>query len=656
MVRGVSTNILGGRYRITEKIGTGGMADVYKAIDETLGRTVAVKVMHSKYASDESFTQRFRQEAQAAANLQSPNIVNIYDWGAEGEFYYIVMEYVRGTDLKTIIKQKGALTSKQVAEIGAQVCNALSVAHGYDIIHRDIKPHNIMVTPDGMVKVMDFGIARAGNTTMTQTGSVLGTAHYVSPEQAQGRALTNASDLYSLGVVLYEAATGHLPFNGDTPVAVALKQVNEQPQRPSLYAKDIDPRLEDIIGRSMSKDPRKRYATAEEMRKDLLRIVEGASPLDATVVLPAAVGVVGADDMTTVLPGPDGTGTTVMPSVGGQPIGYTDADYVHLETKGTSEKARKRRMWRIIGSILALLLVGALLAYGISLFDPTIGGVEVPDVTGKTVTEATGILIEAGLEVGTIEEKYDPVVEKGLIISQDPAGGDRVVKALPEDAEEGAEEVYPPVNLVVSKGVEMGEVPDIVGMTEGEAREALKKAGFEADPQPAQNSSTVPAGKVISQDPKAGTELEKGKKVSFIPSRGAEIVPVPNVVGSDTATAEGTLATAGFFMEVAEEHSDTVAEGLIISQNPAAGIKTEKGSTVTVVRSLGKKIVPVSVPNVIGVRADTAQTLLQNAGLTSTLIYKKTNNTGNVVGQDPAGGTSVNPGTAITLTIDADAP
>ncbi|MCL2819134.1 MAG: protein kinase, partial [Actinomycetia bacterium] len=284
----MGTNILGGRYRITEKIGTGGMADVYKAIDETLGRAVAVKVMHSKYASDPSFTQRFRQEAQAAANLQSPNIVNIYDWGQEGDYYYIVMEYVRGTDLKTIIKQKGSLTSKQVAEIGAQVCSALSVAHGYDIIHRDIKPHNIMVTPDGMVKVMDFGIARAGNTTMTQTGSVLGTAHYVSPEQAQGRALTSASDLYSLGVVLYEAVTGRVPFDADTPVAVALKQVNEQPQRPSRFAKDIDPRLEEIIGRAMAKDPRQRYSTAEEMRKDLLRIVDVSSAMDATTILSGA--------------------------------------------------------------------------------------------------------------------------------------------------------------------------------------------------------------------------------------------------------------------------------------------------------------------------------------------------------------------------------
>ena len=206
----VNEMIFGRRYRATEKIGAGGMAEVYKAVDETLGRTVAVKVLHPRYASDPNFATRFRREAQAAAQLQSPNIVNMYDWGQDGDTYYIVMELVRGTDLKAIITENGPLESKRVAEIGAQVCSALSVAHGYDVIHRDIKPHNLMVAPDGSVKVMDFGIARAGNTTMTQTGSVLGTAHYVSPEQAQGRELKAQSDLYSLGVVLYEAATGQI--------------------------------------------------------------------------------------------------------------------------------------------------------------------------------------------------------------------------------------------------------------------------------------------------------------------------------------------------------------------------------------------------------------------------------------------------------------
>ncbi|MHB1324492.1 MAG: protein kinase domain-containing protein, partial [Coriobacteriia bacterium] len=214
--------VFGRRYRVTEKIGSGGMADVYKSVDEVLGRTVAVKVLHPRYATDPSFVARFRQEAQAAANLSHPNIVNMYDWGREGETYYIVMEYVNGTDLKSLVTQRGPLDSMKAAEYAQQVCAALSVAHGYDIIHRDIKPHNLVLTPDGTIKVMDFGIARAGNTTMTQTGSVLGTAQYISPEQAQGKALGPASDLYSLGVTLYELVAGKLPFDADTPVATAL--------------------------------------------------------------------------------------------------------------------------------------------------------------------------------------------------------------------------------------------------------------------------------------------------------------------------------------------------------------------------------------------------------------------------------------------------
>jgi len=269
--------IFGRRYKVTEKIGSGGMADVFKAVDEVLGRTVAVKVLHARYASDPNFVARFRQEAQAAANLSHPNIVNMYDWGRDGDTYYIVMEYVKGTDLKSLVTSQGPLDPRKVAEYGAQVCSALAVAHGYDIIHRDIKPQNIVLTPDGTIKVMDFGIARAGNTTMTQTGSVLGTAQYISPEQAQGKPLTPASDLYSLGVTLYELATGTLPFDGDTPVAVALKQVNDEPVPPRQVRASIPPALEAVILRALRKNPADRYASASEMRDDLQRVANGQS-------------------------------------------------------------------------------------------------------------------------------------------------------------------------------------------------------------------------------------------------------------------------------------------------------------------------------------------------------------------------------------------
>ncbi len=258
--------VFNNRYQITERIGIGGMAEVYRAQDNVLGRLVAVKVMLPQYAADPNFTQRFKQEAAAAANLQSPYIVNVYDWGQDDGTYYIVMEFVRGTDLKTAIIERGAINQRKVAEIGSQVCQALSVAHGLDIIHRDIKPQNIMVQPDGNVKVMDFGIARAKNSVMTQTSSVLGTAHYISPEQAQGKELTAASDIYSLGIVLYEAGHGQLPFDGPDAVSVAMKQVNDLPVPPREINPDIDPALEAIIMRAMAKNPAERFATAKDMR------------------------------------------------------------------------------------------------------------------------------------------------------------------------------------------------------------------------------------------------------------------------------------------------------------------------------------------------------------------------------------------------------
>ena len=305
--------VFNNRYQITERIGIGGMAEVYRAQDNVLGRLVAVKVMLPQYAADESFTQRFKQEAASAANLQSPYIVNVYDWGQDEGTYYIVMEYVRGSDLKTAINQRGAINQRKVAEIGSQVCQALSVAHGLDIIHRDIKPQNIMVQPDGNVKVMDFGIARAKNSTKEQTSSVLGTAHYISPEQAQGKELTAASDIYSLGIVLYESATGKLPFDGPDAVSVAMKQVQDEPVPPRELNPEIDPSLEAIILKAMSKNPMERFATAKDMRSALNDYLAGRPVALGAGFTGAQTQIMGG--VPNIGPMPDGT--AVMPAVGG---------------------------------------------------------------------------------------------------------------------------------------------------------------------------------------------------------------------------------------------------------------------------------------------------------------------------------------------------
>lgn len=614
------------------------MADVYKAIDETLGRTVAVKVMHAKYASDTTFTQRFRQEAQAAANLQSPNIVNIYDWGQEGNYYYIVMEYVRGTDLKTLIQQKGALPSRQVAEIGAQVCSALSVAHGYDVIHRDIKPHNIMVAPDGMVKVMDFGIAQAGNTTMTQTGSVLGTAHYVSPEQAQGRELTSVSDLYSLGVVLYEASCGRLPFDAETPVAVALKQVNEQAQRPSRINPGIDTRLEQIIGRAMAKDPRARYATAEEMRKDLQRIIEGGNTRDETMLLPGDT-LAGSmrDDATTMLPHASENRTTVMPTVSGYEVTSRRA----INTAQVAQDKKQKRALIIGAVIVAILIIGGCLAYAV--YSLNAGGIVVPDVRNKTLEEATALLKMAEFEVGEPKEEYDPEVPKGKVISQDPKENSR--------AEKGTT-----VILTISRGKEMVEVPDIVDMTEAEAQKALKDKDFVPDPQPGKSDSKIEAGKIISQDPEAGKMAEKGSKVAYIPSLGAKTVAVPDVVNKSEADAREILESKKLKVERAEDYSDSVSAGCVIAQNPKAGLDVKQGTTVTITISLGKKVENVTVPPLVGLSLGAAQTTLSNNGLLVSIVYEKTTDSKTVVGQNPSAGTKVPKGSTVTITVDMDSP
>lgn len=598
--------IYGRRYRITESIGSGGMAEVFKAVDEVLGRTVAVKVLHPRYAADPTFAARFRQEAQAAANLQSPYIVNIYDWGQDGSTYYIVMEYVRGTDLKSIIQQKGALDAAHVAEIGAQVCAALSVAHGYDVIHRDIKPHNIMVTPDGSVKVMDFGIARAGNTTMTQTGSVLGTAHYVSPEQAQGRQLTAASDLYSLGVVLFEAATGRLPFDGDTPVAVALKQVNEAAPLPRQINPGVDPNLEAVIVKAMAKNPAERYATAEEMRRDLQRVAQGAE-----VAAPAAVI-------------PPADRTAVMPQVG---------DDANLDDRNAGPKKKKVWPWILVAALL--IAAGLGVAWGMGLLGTS--RVSVPDVTGETQADAERLITDQGFTVGDVAQQASADVEEGTVISQSPIGG--------YPAEEGSA-----IDLVVSSGPEQVEVPDIVGMSESAAVAAITAAGLTPAPQTSKYSSKVDAGDVMKQSPDAGEQVDAGSAVEYVVSRGIEMVTVPDVEGMKRSTAISTLKDAGFDVSTSEQYSDSVSDGLVISQNPSKNLEVAKGSTVKIVVSKGPE--NADVPDVIGMTESKATSTLEKAGFDVTVSYEYHTGSGMVLEQDPTDGTSAKIGSTVKILVD----
>ena len=561
--------LLSNRYLIGERIGIGGMAEVYQGQDNVLGRTVAVKVMLPQYAEDAAFTARFRQEAAAAANLQSPYIVNVYDWGQEADTSFIIMEFVRGSDLKTAIQQRGAINQRKVAEIGSQVCQALAVAHGLDIIHRDIKPQNIMVQPDGNVKVMDFGIARAKNSVMAKTDAVLGTAHYISPEQAQGKDLTATSDIYSLGVVMYEAATGKLPFDGPDSVSVALKQVQEAPVPPREINPAIDPALEAIILKAMAKNPQDRFATARDMRHALNDFIAGRKVSFAgfnsaeTAFLPENIAPMpyNAEQTAVMTPSIDGTGPVRVRAV-------NDPDANKKNGRG------KRVALILLGVIVAIAAIAgisyALLGQGVG----NNADVEVPDVTNMKLDQATSKLQEAGLEVGSIDYVYNDKAEADTVLGQTPRAG----STQPKETK---------ISLTVSQGIEQVEVPDLTDMTANEARAALQRANLKYETGAAEHSETVKENRVMRQSPAAGTKVDKNSTVTYILSAGPETIEIPNVVGMLEGEATATLNNAGLLVAYDYQPDANVPQGAIVSQSPAAGEHAKENATVSLVVSTG---------------------------------------------------------------------
>ncbi len=552
--------MLGGRYQVEARIGSGGMAEVYRGFDPVLNRTVAIKVLHPQFARDTSFVQRFRREAQAAARLNQPNIVGVYDTGADDGTQYIVMEFIEGRTLAEFMQTGRRPTPVQAAEIAQKIAAAIAAAHAQGVIHRDIKPGNVMVTRDGTVKVMDFGIARVlGPETAPQTSAVLGTASYLSPEQAQGGPVDARTDIYSLGAVLYELLTGQPPFTGDTPVAVAYKQVNETPAVPSSINPDVPARLDAVVMKALSKNPSNRYQTAQEFSADLGRVIAGQE-VEATPLMPADTG-----DATQVISRPS-TQTAVLPPP--------------EEPEGSG-----RKVW--LGILIGVLVVGLLAAGGYLLVNSLTGDdqgsvtVVVPNVVGETQAEAEALLEERRLEVKVRRREVDPeVTEPGIVVAQNPEEGEEVASGFV-------------VTIFVAVEPDTVAVPDLQGLTVSQAQSALSEEGLTLGSQLQEPSNEIPGGQVVRSEPAAGEEVEPGTAVDVVVSTGPEMVEVPDVSSAclSIGAARQALTAAGLVLEMGEPVPSNPEQcpnpSRILAQDPAAGTVVEAGSTVTVFQGGG---------------------------------------------------------------------
>jgi beta-lactam-binding protein with PASTA domain/predicted Ser/Thr protein kinase len=546
------------RYELHRKLARGGMSDVYLARDQVLDRPVAVKVLFPEFAKDATFVERFRREAQAAARLNHPNVVSVYDWGEEQGTYFIAMEYVEGRSLSEIIRAEGPLHPRRVAEITGDVASALGFAHRNGVVHRDIKPGNVMIETRGQVKVADFGIAQAlsgpEQTQLTRVGSVMGTATYFSPEQAQGKPVDARTDLYSLGCVMFEMLTTRPPFSGESPVAIAYKHVQEPAPTPSSIGVAVPTGLEAIVMQLLSKDPDQRYDSAEDLRGDLRRFLAG-QPVLAAAAVGAGLGFGATAGMATVDPtAAMGATTALPPATGGYPPVPED------------DPSRPRGSGLFIGALMLLLL-----ALGVGLF--YIGSnmskssnrpqVAVPGVVGRSVDEATTMLTSKGFEVKRVDSVNDKQ-DEGIVFLQDPKAETQI-------------DTGSVVTITVSTGSET-EVPDVTGLDESAATSSLKNADLQVNSVP-QPSPTVPNGQVISQTPVAHTKKQKNSVVTIIVSSGKEPVPIPDLTSNSATSAANQLGQLGFHVEQKEEASDDIAKGKVIRTDPPAGQKADPDST-----------------------------------------------------------------------------
>jgi beta-lactam-binding protein with PASTA domain/tRNA A-37 threonylcarbamoyl transferase component Bud32 len=613
-----------GRYRILRKLGTGGMANVYLAEDEVLGRRVAIKILNDRHAGDDQFVERFRREAKNAASLSHPNIVSIYDRGEAEGTYYIAMEYLDGRSLKELIVARGPAPIHVAVDYARQILAAIRFAHRHGIVHRDIKPHNVLVDGEGRLKVTDFGIARAGVSQMTEAGSIIGTAQYLSPEQARGAPVDQTSDLYSVGVVLYELLTGLVPFSGDTPVEIAMKHLSTVPEPPSAKRAEVPRDLDLVVMRALAKDPAERYHSAEEMDADLRRISRGVAISPAT-----------EEAATAIISRPPATAVTEIKPRGGNAVPYAPpAAYYDYD------EPPRRAVWPWL---VALLFVAAAIVGGYFLYDQIqsqLAGsktVAVGNYVGIREIAAVKNVRDAGLKPNPVRRSNaDPRFPETYVFDQSPKAGDRTQKGNF-------------VTIYVSLGPPKTDVPSVVGEPLDQALNDLQDAKLKGKAVPTE--SDKPQGVVVSQTPKAGASVDEGSRVTLRVSKGPQPVAVPNVIGQSFESASSTLLGLGFVVGRRDIDAPD-PKNTVVGQAPGPGTSRPPGATITLTVSKGPTT--STVPTVTSLSQADAITQLKTSGFRVKVVPQAVsdpNQDGIVQTQDPAGGAQAPPGSTVTIAV-----
>ncbi|MCL5071320.1 MAG: protein kinase [Actinobacteria bacterium] len=612
---GISDSRLAGiliadRYRIVEKIASGGMADVYLGYDSKLERKVAVKILHENYASSRNFVNRFKSEAQILSKLNNPNIVMVYDWGEFEGLYFIAMEYIQGESLKEIIEKKGALNPETIVNYTMQICNALEIAHNNNLIHRDIKPQNILITAEGKVKVADFGIAKSTMADITKTMNIVGTAHYISPEQAQGKVLDLRTDIYSLGIVMYEMLTADLPFRGGNSIDISLRHISEQPTLPSKIIFNVPEKLEKIIMKCLEKNPSYRYPSITSLKKDLQNFID-KKPLIIEKRIP-------------------------------------DENHIKNWTINFSKSRRAKVLWTFLSfNVVFMVLFAVFLTLFLTInsryenIKTEIGFIVVPPIERINVNEAKAIVSTYGLNLVIKGSEFNSNINQNYIISQDPQPGNKIPKNSS-------------VGIILSKGPETVsiKVPNLISLTKEEAIKIIEDLGLKVGSISEENSSAFVKGIITAQSPEYNEEIDKNSIINLIVSSGSKILTIPNLIGLDFLYAKSQIEMLGLKVSTSRMTDAASSPGILLALNPPPGSQVEENSIVELIIATNLEFIPT--PDLIGMSLPNAVNLLNEKGILFEISYTKTDYSvqkDTILEQDPQPGAAIQPGGPMILFV-----